>query len=240
MRRLLRFLWLALVLLLVALTSALTAMRFAIHGREVAVPKLVGLSLREAERAANAAGLVVAEENRFYSTEIPAGRVVSQLPAPGARVRRGWRVRVAESLGPQRILIPNLLGQSGRAAQLNARRRGLELGSVATARIPGRSPDQVVSQSPPPAASGIAVPKISLLLSAPGEGPAFVMPNFVGRHLADAAAQIEKAGLKLKIAETRNTPPETGTSSATLVLGQQPAAGQKVLAGSTVILVIAK
>ena len=35
---------LALVLVIVAMVSALTAMRFAIHGQEVAVPPLVGLT----------------------------------------------------------------------------------------------------------------------------------------------------------------------------------------------------
>ena len=39
-----RFALLSLVLLLVAMVSALTAMRFAIHGREVAVPALLGLT----------------------------------------------------------------------------------------------------------------------------------------------------------------------------------------------------
>ncbi len=57
MRRFFRMLLLALVLLTVALVSALTAMRFAIHGREVNVPKVVGMTPGEAERAVAASGL---------------------------------------------------------------------------------------------------------------------------------------------------------------------------------------
>ena len=44
MRQFFRMLLLALVLMTVALVSALTAMRLAIHGREVTIPKLVGMS----------------------------------------------------------------------------------------------------------------------------------------------------------------------------------------------------
>ena len=44
MKSVIRFAMLALVLVIVAMVSALTAMRFAIHGQEVAVPALVGLS----------------------------------------------------------------------------------------------------------------------------------------------------------------------------------------------------
>ena len=52
MRKFFRMLLLALVLLTVALVSALTAMRFAIHGREVTIPKLVGMTPLEASRNA--------------------------------------------------------------------------------------------------------------------------------------------------------------------------------------------
>ena len=51
MRRFFQMLLVSLVLLTVALVSALTAMRFAIHGREVTIPKLVGMTPLEAERA---------------------------------------------------------------------------------------------------------------------------------------------------------------------------------------------
>ena len=118
---------LALVLVIVAMVSALTAMRFAIHGQEVAVPPLVGLGPVEAERAVVAAGLQMSIERQYYSPQIPEGRIMSQLPLPGTKVRHGWQVRVAESLGPTRVAIPNVTGQSEHAAELNIRRRGLDI-----------------------------------------------------------------------------------------------------------------
>ena len=59
MRAFLRYTLMALVLLFVAMASALTAMRFAIHGREVAVPKLQGLTPQQAENAAISSGLEI-------------------------------------------------------------------------------------------------------------------------------------------------------------------------------------
>src|SRR5690242_12329344 len=112
-------------------------MRFAIHGREVRVPKFIGLKPAEAERMANSEGLVLSFESRFYSSEVPEGYIVSQAPVPDTKVRRGWKVRVAESLGAQRASIPNVVGQSERVAELNITRRGLEIGSVATIHFPG-------------------------------------------------------------------------------------------------------
>ncbi len=138
MRRFMRWVVRVLVLIVVFTASMLTAMRFAIHGRQTAVPKIIGMTPHDAETALEAHGLVLDRSDRFYSAEIPAGRIVSQVPMPGEMVRRGWRVRTAESMGPQRVTIPDLSGDSERSAEINIRRRGLEMGSMAVAEIAGR------------------------------------------------------------------------------------------------------
>ncbi|MBZ5679049.1 MAG: PASTA domain-containing protein [Acidobacteriia bacterium] len=137
MKSFVRFAFLALVLVMVALVSALTAMRFAIHGQEVGVPALVGMSPAEAERAVAGLGLQIEIERQYYSPQIAEGRIMSQLPLPGTKVRRGWQVRVAQSLGPIRVAIPDVTGQSRRAAELNVKRRGLELTSTAEVQMVG-------------------------------------------------------------------------------------------------------
>lgn len=235
---------LVLLLLLVALVSALTAMRLAIHGREIAVPKFVGLTPAEAERAAATAGLQIAIERQYYSSQVPEGKIMSQIPEAGTHVRHGWQVRVAESLGPQRVIVPDLLGQSERAADLNIRRRGLDVGAVAQVSLPGTPDSQVISQSPPPDASGISAPKISLLITTAPEPLAFVMPNFVGQRLADATAQLEGAGMRLGIVSiaSQATPANDAIggslaispASESTILLQNPAAGQKILTGTVV------
>src|SRR6202042_1959762 len=143
MKSVFKFALLALVLVIVAMVSALTAMRFAIHGQEVAVPPLVGLAPAEAERAAAGLGLQLEIERQYYSPQIPEGRIMSQLPLPGTKVRRGWLVRLAQSLGPIRVAIPDVTGESERAAELNIKRRGLDLVSVAEMQIAGKPADQV-------------------------------------------------------------------------------------------------
>src|SRR5450631_1764829 len=174
MRRFFRMLLLTLVLITVALISALTAMRLAIHGREVIIPKLVGMSPSEAERAGAASGLQVIIERQFYSPDVPEGKIMTQMPPAGTKVRRGWSIRVAQSLGPQRIAIPDVTGGSERIAELNLRRRGLTIGSVAHVKLTDAPPDRVISQSPPARAGGVAAPKMSLLVSDGAEPLTFV------------------------------------------------------------------
>ena len=243
MRRFFRWVLRFLVLIVVFLVSLLTAMRFAIHGREVGVPMLVGMTPQQAEQALMSSGLVYVRENRYYSSEVPEGHILSQLPAPGEKVRRGWRVRVAESMGPQREVIPAVIGDSERAAELNIRRRGLDLGTVAMVQLPDVAPETVVAQSPPPNATGVTSPKISLLVAGQPEPQLFVMPNFVGQPLDNVVKAIADAGFKVgyihtitpppppsdtAIPITPETPPVTPARSVAIVVHQSPSAGQKI------------
>jgi beta-lactam-binding protein with PASTA domain len=258
MKAILRLVLLSLVLVIVALISAVTAMRFAIHGREVAVPKLIGLTPIEADRAITATGLQLVIERQYYSGDIPEGKIMMQVPDAGSKVRRGWQVRVAQSLGPQRVAIPDVRGDSSRAAQMTIQRRGLDLASTASVPMTGVAPDQVVGQSPPPNASGVSAPRISLLVASPTDAAAFVMPNFVGQSLADASGALQAAGMKLGTVTVRSSTPDqnqptspdaspampqpqtTTPAPDSLILSQTPPAGQKIFAGSVVSFEVSK
>jgi beta-lactam-binding protein with PASTA domain len=207
----------ALAMLVVALFSAFITMRLAIHGREVKVPNLAGLTLADASKQTRSLGLILTLENRFYSPNTPPGHILAQSPAPGVPVRRQWAVRVTESLGAQQVAIPDVLGQSERTASIKIRRLGLELGAVAHVAAPGE-PGVVIAQTPAPNSAGVDRPRVSLLLSEPAqaESPdAFVMPSLAGLTLAGAAARAYAAGLRIVSAEDLNTPaPDTATTQA--------------------------
>ena len=228
----------ALVLLVVALVSALTAMRFAIHVREVAVPNLVNMPPADARKMLEESGLRLEIERQYYSPNVAEGKIVSQMPPAGTEVRRGWTVHVAQSLGPQRVAVPSVIGDSERAAEININRRGLDLGSIAQMPMPGTPADQVLAQNPPPNASGIATPKISLLVAQSAEPQAFVMPNFVGQALGSARIALQDAGLRVgnvTISPRFADRSSTGEySMSSLIESQDPAAGKKVTAGSVV------
>jgi beta-lactam-binding protein with PASTA domain len=244
MKSFFRLVLLALVLLVVALVSALTAMRLAIHGHEVAVPDFVGKSPAAARLIAEQNGLEIEVERQYYSPTVQEGKILSQLPPAGSQVRRGWQVRVAESLGPQRVEIPNVTGQSERIANINIRRRGLDVGAIAQMRLPDTVEGQVLSQAPPPNASGISAPKISLLVAEPPIPQALVMPNFTGQPLGTVTETLQDAGLRLGIVTTAAppdspsvtpvAPPALGPSPASMIVSQNPGVGEKIAVGGVV------
>jgi len=63
------------------------------------VPKLVGRTLVQARAAATGASCSVGTVRRARSKRIQAGRIVSQRPAPGARLPIGSRIAVVVSRG---------------------------------------------------------------------------------------------------------------------------------------------
>ena len=197
MRTFLRFLWMGLLLITVALFSALVTMRLAVHGREVQVPDVVGKTPAEARRISEAQGLSTKLEREYYSAHVAEGRVLAQAPAPGTVVRRGWELRLAVSLGPQRVAIPDIVGQSERAANIILQQRGLQISSVATMDSDSSNPGQVIGQDPPANAVDVEAPKLSYLLADAGSAPAYVMPSFIGQPLASVQLALKNSGFAL-------------------------------------------
>jgi beta-lactam-binding protein with PASTA domain len=243
----------ALAMVAVALLSAFIAMRLAIHGREAVVPPLTGLSVDDASDSARSKGLRLTLENRFYSSDVPAGRILAQDPAPGSRVRRDWPVRITESLGAQRVNIPDLTGESERAATVNIRRLSLDIGTVAHLSVPGDpDADVVLTQTPPVNSAGVDGPRVSLLVSDTGDAQkaAYVMPSLVGLTYSAAAVRASSAGLTLMVTTDNSSPPATSTTPApsntpapaagpAVVIGQTPQPGRRVLHGDAVRITLA-
>lgn len=259
---------LLLALVLVALASAVLTMQFAIHGAEVRVPALKDMTVADARSQTSGLGLNLEVDNRYYSADVAAGHILSQSPAPGSVVRREWRVRVAESLGPQKVEVPSVIGSQERSAALNLRRVGLEAGMVA--QLPWGKAEQgtVLAQDPPAKAQGIEKPSINLLVAAPDDTTAdgFVMPDLTGLPIVTAQTLLTRVGLKSGEPQFQDAPipPVTPVGSVAAapagatqpvpaapalpkpmqtpgtVLSQSPPAGYRVDAKATVILTVAK
>ena len=60
------------LLVAVALLSAITTMHFAIHGAEVQVPALKGMTVAEARSQTTGMGLNLDVDNRYYSSDVAA------------------------------------------------------------------------------------------------------------------------------------------------------------------------
>jgi beta-lactam-binding protein with PASTA domain len=242
---------LVMALVAIALLSAITTMHFAIHGAEVQVPALKGMTVADARSQTAGLGLNLAVDNRYYSSDVAAGHILTQSPPAGTVVRREWKVRVSESLGPQKVEVPDTVNMDERLAALKLRRMGLAIGTMA--HLPyARQPDGVVlAQDPPAHAQGIEGPSVNLLLAAPPQDTpdGFVMPDLVGIPVVAAQAALEHVGIKtappayqdvhVPPVGVGNAPPQVPQAPGSVV-SQQPAAGSRVDQSTQVKLTVAR
>lgn len=261
MRQLIRALSAVLLLLAIALVSALITMRLVIHGAEVRVPALSGLTLNAAAGRLHAAGLEAGIDGRFYSSVQPEGHVLTQSPEPGTLVRKSWRVRFTLSLGPQKIAIPSIDGLDESIAVVTIRRLGLQLGDAVFFPWAYAPDNTVIAQTPVAGTRDAPSPRVSLLTATvpPSQPDAWIMPDLTGEPFQVAALTVLHAGFQLaplspslpaspplphpansgvgqqSAGNVSVVVPASGVPSGT-VISQSPAAGSRILAGATVVL----
>lgn len=222
------------ILAAAAFLSAVTAMRFAVQGREVAMPDLIGKSSADAKAILEGRGLQLKVVDRVYGN-IPANAVARQSPPAGERMKVGQNAHVVLSLGSQNVLTPSLIGETLRVARIQLLQVGLQLGEVSTYSAPAALADTILQQSPLPGTRA-ASPRVDLLV-AQGETPAtYVMPWVVGLSLPDADRLLTSSGLKL--AKTTYVPAPQWPKGA--VTEQTPDPGSKITSDSDIQMVVAQ
>jgi beta-lactam-binding protein with PASTA domain len=242
---------LVMVLIAVALLSAITTMHFAIHGAEVQVPALKGMTVADARSQTSGLGLNLEVDARYYSSDVAAGHILTQSPASGTVVRREWRVRVSESLGPQKVEVPNAVGANERIAAFNLRRVGLTVGTTAHLPWAGTPEGTVLAQDPPPRAQGIEGPSVGLLVASPPDDTpdGFVMPDLSGMLAVSAQAALTRVGLKFAPPSFTDVhvpaigegtaPPQLPVAPGS-VIAQQPPPGSRVDQNTQIHFTVAK
>ena len=187
-------------------------------GRLVQTPALVGMTVAEAEQAAQRAGLEVEVNGQEYSETIPAESVVASDPAAGARTVPGQTVALTLSQGPERYQVPSLLGATREEADQALAELTLVPGEVGEAFDEQVEQGRVISQDPAP---GIEVKReaaVSYVVSK-GREP-IAVPQVAGQSLPDATAAIEGAGLAVNVGEAYSNDVPKG-----VVISQEPTEG---------------
>src|SRR5438067_8769438 len=75
------------ILAVAGVVSALTAMGFAIRGRQVTTPQLVGKTQSEAEEMLRRLGLKLKVTSSRFSSDVTEGKVLEQIPSSGTRLK---------------------------------------------------------------------------------------------------------------------------------------------------------
>ncbi|MBI2200486.1 MAG: protein kinase [Armatimonadetes bacterium] len=136
----------------------------------VSVPDVQRRSLIEARLVIERARLRIGELRETYDEDVKGGFIISQDPQPGARAERGSPIHVVVSKGPQRIMMPLLVGRQLQEARRMLEELGVTLAAVKSLPTADMNPEIVVDQTPPPGTRIRAQDAVTVTVSVrPGE-----------------------------------------------------------------------
>ncbi len=221
-------------LLLTYVLFAAAAMRVALKTREVGVPALAGKTVNDATILLSESGLnLKVEEGRRIDPKVPAGQILAQDPQPGVRTRRERSVKVWVSSGPRTTIVPALLGESQRTAQLRMQQEGLELAGISEINSGEYPSDAVIAQTPPPKSNA---PRVALLVNRAERGATYVMPDLIGVNGDRAADLLRARAFRVAVVGDH---PYPGVPAG-IVLRQNPQAGFQIAPGEPISLEVSR
>ncbi|GAA2250023.1 Stk1 family PASTA domain-containing Ser/Thr kinase [Streptomyces atrovirens] len=202
-------------------------------GQFTKVPPLLGKTEQEARDRLADAGLEAGRVKEAYSDTVERGTVISTDPKAGARVRGSDSVSLTLSKGPQTVRVPDLDGYPLDKARELLKDEGLEPGMVTREFSGSVTKGSVISTEPGKGTKVRADSAVALTVS---KGSPVDVPDVTGDDAEDARAELEEAGLEVRIAAERvNSEHDAGR-----VARQTPGAGRRAAEGDTVTLTLSK
>ncbi|GGX39987.1 serine/threonine protein kinase [Streptomyces chartreusis] len=202
-------------------------------GQFTQVPPLLSKTEAQARDRLEDAGLDVGKVERAYSDTVKRGTVISTDPGTGARIRHNDSVKLVISQGPETVKVPDIEGYPLAKARTELKESGLQPGMVKREFNDDVTRGYVLSADPGTGTEVRSGSAIKLIVS---KGSPVDVPDVTGEDPADARAELEEAGLKVKIASARvNSEFDAGQ-----VAQQSPAEGKQAAEGDTVTLTLSK
>ncbi|HEY0614546.1 MAG TPA: Stk1 family PASTA domain-containing Ser/Thr kinase [Candidatus Elarobacter sp.] len=157
----------------------------------IVIPNIVGQTYDQARRALGALGLVIREDQRAPSDNIPANVVISQTPDPGSSAEPKAVVSVIVSSGPASVTVPNVGGNDVQAAVQTLRDAGLNP-SIAWAVDVANPTGKIARQDPDPGTKVKKGSRVVIYASVSGS-----IPDVTGMSLDEAKRALISQGYSI-------------------------------------------
>jgi eukaryotic-like serine/threonine-protein kinase len=198
-----------------------------------AVPRVLGLTVAEAQAELQKARLQATDGGAEPHPTAPQGVVIWQDPPPDVIAPEGTKVTLVSSAGPPKIPVPDVAGLDATLAQSMVAAAGLVVSQVES--VQAAAPTGLAMMTRPPAGTALA-PGAGLTVVVSRGAPTIPVPDLLGMSSADARTRLETEGLQLgTVTRRRTTEGAPGT-----VVAQKPAAATLAAPGTVVDIVVAR
>jgi len=198
-----------------------------------AVPRVLGLTMAEAQAEIQKSKLQVTDGGAEPHPTAPAGIVVWQDPPPGIVAPEGTKITLVSSAGPPKIPVPDVANLDGGLAQSLIAAAGLVASQAES--VQAAAPTGLAMLTRPPAGTALP-PGASVTVVISRGAPTIPIPDLLGMSSADARTRLENEGLQLGTVTRRRT----ADASPGTVVAQSPAAGTLAAPSTVVDVVVAR
>jgi beta-lactam-binding protein with PASTA domain len=193
------------------------------------VPRVAGLTEREATQKLDRAGFRVQTKERF-SEDAAAGRAIGTVPKQGTKLEQDQVVTLLVSKGSNLVAVPSVLNLQQEDAEAEIEDAGL-LANVETEA--SDSPEgTVIAQDPGPGGAVEVGSAVTITVSTGAEEVA--VPSVIGDTQQAGRATLRAQGLKVDVTKEDVTDPDDDG----VIIEQTPSGGARVPPGTTVSIVI--
>jgi serine/threonine-protein kinase len=229
--------WALLLVILVIFASGSVAVYTVFFSTvdDVTMPPLREMSVIDAVREAERLGFTVKIEQ--VASSLPPGRVLTQSPEAGLKVRKERTVLLQVSRGGTRRPVPDVRGLVVAQAQSVIQEQGFGIGDVIYIKDDSQPVGSVIAQSPAAPANVPSDRKIDLLVNQSGAGAdgKILVPDVAQMLESQARELLVASGLRVATVDPVYSPNATDG----YVIGTRPAAGTTARAGDGVRLRVA-
>ncbi|CAN2189705.1 PASTA_pknB domain containing protein [Candidatus Nanopelagicaceae bacterium] len=201
-------------------------------GAKVSVPSVIGASLDKANSLFSPLGLKSEVAKRVYSEEVDEGLIIAQNPVGGDKTDPNGTVRLTISKGPERYVVPQLIGLTPEAAVNAIAKFPLKTGTITEVFNTQIPKGFVISAEPEPGTKVRRDVAINLVVSKGIE--TFAVASFVEKSGEEALTELTDAGFDVTVTYAFDERVIPGG-----VISQNPAAGD-VPKGAKIELVVSK
>jgi eukaryotic-like serine/threonine-protein kinase len=170
----------------------------------VEVPAVLGLPIEEAREKFFAAGLLTEIRSRDYDNKVLEEAVVTQVPEPGSKVKKGRRISVVVSKGREFSVVPDVTDMTERQVRMELKKRGFQIGEVKKTFNDKHSAETVIELFPQSGSTISRDMKIDIVMSKGPKPTSVEMPNIVGENIDGARKKLVENDLNMGKINYRN------------------------------------
>lgn len=182
-------------------------MSLFVHSKkEITLPDVKGKSIEAAVEELSYMGLNLMKEGEEFNNNVPPGVILRQSPPAGMNVKTGKTIRVTTSRGGEMIYVPNLIGQTARAADINLKAASLIMGEVSKKYSISAAKGIVLAQDPQADSVADKGAVINIIISdgLPPEGIK-LMPDVKGKTLEEVKEIVKDLKLNVDVKSEAST-----------------------------------